>query len=421
MNTKNANFKKWFTFVILVLGAGTIYKIASLKSAFYVPMQEYMGLSHTQIGTATGVWSTVASFGFIFSVYIADKFSKKIMLPIALILTGILGIWLSTFPSYGEVLVIYALFGVTCDMLYWPILLKSIKSLGDDKEQGRLFGFFEGGRGVVDTVIAFIGLGVFAMLGSQAFALKGAIWFFSVTMIIIAIISYFCLEHDVKEEKVKKEKEKGDTFGVVKATLKMPEVWLVSFTIFFVYAMYCGLVSFLPFLQNIYLLPVALVGAYGVINQYGLKILSGPVGGVLADKKFKSPSKFLRVAFLTGVVALGIFTFLPHNAISNLNGGAFIGMMLTLVIGAIIFSMRAVFFAPMGEINIPNEMSGAAMSIGSFIGYAPGIFCYALYGSILDRFPGVTGYRILFLLMAAFGIAGFIVSNLLVKRIKKAK
>lgn len=413
MDTKSANFKKWFTFTILVLGAGTIYKVASLQSTFYVPMQQFMGLTHTQIGTAVGTWSTVASFGFIFSVYISDKFSKKIMLPLALVLTGLLSLWLATFPSYGVTLFIYGMFGITCDMLYWPILLKSIKSLGTDKEQGRLFGFLEGGRGVVDTVVAFISLGIFTWLGSNAVGLKASITFFATAMIVIGIISYFCLEHDVKVETVKTEKGKGDTFAIVKATLKMPEVWLVSMTIFCVYGMYCGLVYFLPFLEEVYALPIALVGVYGIINQYGLKILSGPVGGVLADKKFKSPTKFLRFSFVVGVIILAIFTFLPHESL-----GRYTGMALTLVIGAVVFAMRAVFFAPMGEIKIPNEMTGAAMSIGSFIGYAPGIFAYRLYGSILDHSPGIKGFQIVFLIMCGFGVAGFFISNILVKKIK---
>ena len=37
--TKNSNFKKWFTFVVLVISGGTIFKLSSLKDAFYVPMQ----------------------------------------------------------------------------------------------------------------------------------------------------------------------------------------------------------------------------------------------------------------------------------------------------------------------------------------------------------------------------------------------
>ena len=35
--------KKWISFGILMLGAGTIYKLGFLKDAFYVPMQEFMG------------------------------------------------------------------------------------------------------------------------------------------------------------------------------------------------------------------------------------------------------------------------------------------------------------------------------------------------------------------------------------------
>lgn len=50
---------RWFTFAILVLGAGTIFKLSSLKDAFYVPMQQYMGLNHTQIGMALSVYGMV--------------------------------------------------------------------------------------------------------------------------------------------------------------------------------------------------------------------------------------------------------------------------------------------------------------------------------------------------------------------------
>lgn len=42
----NRQSKKWISFGTLVLGAGTIYKLGCLKDAFYVPMQEFMGLTH---------------------------------------------------------------------------------------------------------------------------------------------------------------------------------------------------------------------------------------------------------------------------------------------------------------------------------------------------------------------------------------
>lgn len=34
-----------FTFIVLVIGGGTVFKLSSLKDAFYVPMQEFMNLT----------------------------------------------------------------------------------------------------------------------------------------------------------------------------------------------------------------------------------------------------------------------------------------------------------------------------------------------------------------------------------------
>lgn len=82
------------------------------------------------------------------------------------------------------------------------------------------------------------------------------------------------------------------------SVLRDKTIWLIAFNVFFVYAVYCGLTFFIPFLKNIYLLPVALVGAYGIINQYCLKMIGGPIGGMISDKILKSPSKYLCYTFI---------------------------------------------------------------------------------------------------------------------------
>ena len=38
--------KKWAIFSLLTLCGGTIYKLPSLKDAFYIPMQDYLGLGN---------------------------------------------------------------------------------------------------------------------------------------------------------------------------------------------------------------------------------------------------------------------------------------------------------------------------------------------------------------------------------------
>jgi DeoR family fructose operon transcriptional repressor len=45
MSNDKINYKKWITLIVLILGGGTIYKLASIKDAFYVPLQTELGLN----------------------------------------------------------------------------------------------------------------------------------------------------------------------------------------------------------------------------------------------------------------------------------------------------------------------------------------------------------------------------------------
>lgn len=415
--TKSANSKKWISFGTLVLGAGTIYKLGFLKDAFYVPMQEFMGLSHTQIGTAMSVAGLISTFGFLASIYLTDRLSKKIMIPMSLIGIGLLGLGLSTFPPYWLFLLIYCGLAICADMLYWPTMLKTVRLLGTKDEQGRMFGIMEAGRGLIDTVVAFGALGIFAAMGSGAAGLKAAILFYAAVPMVIGIISYFLLEPDeiktVTDAGEKLDKNKAALDGVIRA-LKNRNIWLVSFNVFAVYSVYCGLTYFIPFLKDVYALPAVLIGAYGIINQYGLKMLGGPVGGFLSDKVFHSATRYLKIVFAITGAALVAFSFLPHGSMN-----VYFGMLMTLSIGACVFSMRAIFFAPMDEVDVPREITGSAMSLGAFVGYLPGAFMYSVYGNILDRNPGMGGYRIVFLVMAVFAAAGFLLSSYIIGIINK--
>ncbi|WP_413508025.1 MFS transporter [Serratia proteamaculans] len=405
--------KRWALFSLLVLCGGTIYKLPSLKDAFYVPMQEYFHLSNGEIGNAMSVNSIVTTIGFFLSIYFSDRLPRRFTMSFSLIATGLLGIYLSSMPGYWGILFVWALFGVTCDMLNWPVLLKSVSMLGDNTQQGRLFGFFETGRGVVDTVVAFSALALFTAFGSGYLGFKVGILFYSAIAIIVGVIILLVMKESPEEKTTSQSEVAVDKKPGMSSVLKNKTVWLIAFSVFCVYAVYCGLTFFIPFLSHVYALPIALVGAYGIINQYCLKMVGGPIGGLIADKVLKSPSKYLFYTFIISAVALALLILLPHEQMP-----VYLGMACTLGFGAVVFTQRAVFFAPIGEAGIDEEHTGAAMALGSFIGYAPAMFCFSLYGHILDAFPGLTGYKIVFGLMGMFACAGIIVSGLLVRNIR---
>lgn len=400
MESEN-RLKKLILFFILTMSTGVIYKLPYIQDVFYVPTQQSLKLTHTQIGNLLSIAGLVSTFGFLGSIYFIDKISKKILIPLGLIGVGITGLCLYTFPSYKVLILIWISFAIFSDMLYWPVLVKTVKELGSEKSQGRIFGFFEAGRGLFDSIVVFIALTLFSITSS----LNNVILFYSITAILMGIIAFFVLENDKPKELNAKSKNQA-TFQVI----KLKEVWLVAGNIFCSYAIYCGLTYMMPFLQNTFSISVVLVGFYGMINQYGIKMLAGPLGGYLADKKFKSPSKYFRFSFILVIAIMILMIFVPHNKI-----GIEIGLILVILFSTLVSSMKAILFAPMQEIKIDESMSGAAISLASFIGYSPLIFCYSLYGNILDKYQGLYGYKILFSIIIAFGILGLLINNKLNK------
>lgn len=384
---------KWMKLCFLILGGGTIFKLSSMKDVFYVPMQADWGLTNTQIGFGFTVYAAVQTIGLFSSLYIADRFSKKILLPAGLIGVGLCGAYLTTLPPFSGYLIAFGAMAFFGEVVYWPVLLKAVRLLGNRDEQGRMFGFLEAGRGVVDVLIASGALFVFVQFGEGKAGMQAGLVYYTLITIIVGIITYFIVDADDRTIPQNDEDVNKQIFKGIKNVVKSPNLWLASFCIFFVYSAYCGLTYFIPFLKDIYALPVALVGAYGIINQYGLKMVGGPVGGYLADKISHSPAIYLKWTFLISAVAMLLFIQLPHDSMN-----VYLGMTATLGFGAIIFSQRAIFFAPMDEIGTPREFAGSAMAFGCIIGYMPSMFAYTLYGSLLDNFSGIQGYITMFFL-----------------------
>ncbi|EGH0490946.1 MFS transporter [Salmonella enterica] len=407
---------KWIKLCFLILGGGTIFKLSSMKDVFYVPMQADWGLTNTQIGFGFTVYAIVQTVGLFSSLYIADRFSKKILLPVGLIGVGLCGAYLTTLPCFSGYLIAFGAMAFFGEVVYWPVLLKAVRLLGTRDEQGRMFGFLEAGRGVVDVLIASGALFVFVHFGEGKTGMQAGLVYYTLVTILVGIITYFIVDSDDRSSSRDVEDVNKQVFTGIKNVIKSPNLWLASFCIFFVYSAYCGLTYFIPFLKDIYALPVALVGAYGIINQYGLKMVGGPVGGFLADKIAHSPVIYLKWTFLISAIAMLLFIQLPHDSMN-----VYLGMAATLGFGAIIFSQRAIFFAPMDEIGTPREFAGSAMAFGCIIGYMPSMFAYTLYGSLLDNFSGIQGYNYVFSVMVAFSLLGFVCATLLTRRMRIKK
>lgn len=404
-----------------MFSGGVAFKMSSIKDMFYVPMQEFMGLSNTQIGAGLSAYGIVQTIGLIVGLYVCDRFSKKYMISFSLFAISVSGLYLATFPGYYGFLATFAVLAFFSEVTYWPVLLKAVKLTGTEKDQGRMFGFLEMGRGIVDVIIASSAVALFGAMGETPAALRGGFIFLSGVIFLAGILCFIFIPNDVMDARDKDgneiSKNKAALYGMVEA-LKSIEIWAVALNGFMVYCVYCGLTYFIPFLNTIYGLPAVMLGFYGIVNQYGLKMVGGPLGGFLADKVHHSAAKHIRAGFVVAAAAMVVFMLIPHETLGT-GGHYMIGMACTLAFGAIIFTMRAVFFAPMEEVRVKPQITGAAMSLGCLVIYLPNTFAYVLYGSMLDKYPGMEGFRRIFILMIAFSVIGFFVSSWLVHIIRK--
>lgn len=319
------------------------------------------------MGFLTSMYGIVNFLLYIPGGIIADKFSYKILVPFSLIATGALGFWYAIIPSYTVCLIINGAWAITTVFTFWPTMVKAVRMLGDSSEQGKLFGFLEGGRGVASTVVSFITLGMLGKLGEGVFGIRSIIIFYSVTLIVIGIAAYFLLD-DSQEEQEQYKEARGAIMHGIKKVIKMPEVWLAAALVFTTYAAFSGLAFLTPFVTDVFKMSVAVEAFIGIIRSYVIMAFAPPIAGVIADK-MKSTIKFMIIEFVLSIIFTGIYVIIPGKP-------SFVVLVLInmLVLSIVLLGMKGVFFAPLDEVRVPREYTGIAAGIVSFIGYVPDMF-----------------------------------------------
>ena len=77
---------------------------------------------------------------------------------------------------------------------------------------------------------------------------------------------------------------------------------------------------------------------------------------------------------------------------------------------AVVFALRAIYFALLEEGGIPVIVTGTATGFISMLGFTPDIFMPLLGGILLDSMPTVEGYRAFFISVAVICGLGLVAS-----------
>lgn len=214
--SKSDTMSRYFQLGVVTFAAGAIYPLLYLRANFQAPLMETFGMTVTTLGDMYAILGVMFLVGYIASGWLADRFSPKPLIFISLIITGLTGIWFAQVPSINMVKIIFLIWGFSAVFTFWSAHMKVVKLLAKKDEQGRFFGILDGGRGLVEAVLATIVVSVFSFVlktskgDAPTFdAMVTVIYIYSVINIITAFLILIFLEDkkDSEDNSVKKIEE----------------------------------------------------------------------------------------------------------------------------------------------------------------------------------------------------------------------
>jgi MFS family permease len=420
--SKKAEGKKSVKGLILLILAGESAFLLPfvLQRVFRPTFLEVFGLNNYQLGICFSVYGLVALFSYFFGGTMADRFSPRILMSIALLLTAFGGIWMTYFPSYKAMQLLYGYWGFTTIFLFWGALIKQTKIWGGTDQQGIAFGFLDGGRGLVSAILSSLGAWIYAThllnqveinFEDRQYAFRQVILFTSAIVGMVGVLVFLFLEKSA----VSKTKLSLNTIfegGYFKQVLKMPSIWLLSIIVLSAYMGYKITDIFSLYAKEVMKYDEIQSAGIGAILMY-LRPIVGVVIGFLADKTRGTLMLFWGFILLL----VGSLFFATGVIDADFKVLFFLGVTLT-AIGT--FATRAVYFGILEEGKIPVLLTGTAVGVISFIGYTPDIFSGPLIGDLLDNSPGKQGQMKVFGMLACFSLVGMIATAVF-RKISKQK
>ncbi|MBS7253594.1 MFS transporter [Flavobacterium branchiicola] len=419
--------KRYIQFILIVLAAGAIYPLIYLRTNYQETILSVFNIGLDDLNIIYTVLGFVFILGYFPSGILSDKFSAKYLLVFSLFGTAIGGFWFAQIPSYTSVIGIFCLWGVFSVFTFWGAHMKLVKLLSTPAEEGRFFGFLDGGRGVVEAILASAALFMFShvlekgeTLADKTVALQNVIYMYASVLLVAGILIALFVENDTAKSKkdvvtmIKNEADnkKGFDFKDVSLVVKNKFVYLMGAIIFCSYAVTWVVYYYGGFMEkNLKINPVT-VSTIMVIVLW-MRPVGGILGGFLADKLGKSLT--LVFALSGAVITLFTVAFLPVTA--NFN----IYYILIILGGTFVYAIRGTYWSLLGDSRIDDKIMGTAVGFISLLGYLPDIFIPYFSTLIFNKFGPEGGYNAYFIISAILGIAAICFVTIFKQQTQKNK
>jgi MFS family permease len=408
---REINNKKFLILTLLILSGEFIYFLPYVLSRVFRPtFLDVFQLNNFQLGSLFSVYGVVALLSYIYGGVITDRYSPRKLMSSALFLTALGGLVLASYPSYQTLQILYGYWGFTSVFLFWGAMIKATRLWGGDNNQGKAFGFLDGGRGIVAASMGSIGVFVFTIVLTSDIksasvlerqeAFRYVILLSSFMVAFIGLLVLIFLRN--MEDKNTNCELPLNTLTNIKGVLKNESIWLLMLIIMCAYVGYKVTDIYSLYASEVMLYDQIEAAEVGALQLYLRPIVCIAIG-LLADRT--KNMFWIIFGFVTMLIGALIFSFGIIKPDMN-----FIFFLSLVILAVGTYSIRALYFAVLKEANVAFALTGTAVGIISVVGYSPDIFAGPIMGYLLDENPGIIGHQYVYFMLVIFSILGLIAS-----------
>jgi MFS family permease len=406
VETRAERLRRYGQFAVLVLAAGALYPLMYLRQNFEISILEAFRITPSDLGELYSLLGIVFSVTYLPSGRLADIFQPRLLMAFSLVAVGILGFWFSTYPSLLALRLIFLGWGIAGGLCFWASLIKAVKLLARSNEQGRFFGMLDGGRGLVEAVLASIAVLMFRGLSGPTDAatirLEPVIHMYSTVVVLFGVLVFFLVK-DGRAERESDEPagaQRGSLIADLRFLARIPELWLLAAIMVIGQQLFWVTYSMSAFLQVNFGLTALAAGTVTLT-----KLWMRPVGGISMGFLGDVLPKELLLAWLILLASLGLIaiSFLP------LAGQMAAIVAVVLLIGYLTYAIKGLYWALLDHCPVPPHLLGLAIGVVSFIGYMPDVLLPLYDGWLSRHFPRSEAFQIYFTTIAVCGFAGAVI------------
>ena len=418
--SRNARTQRYVQLMLLVIAAGAIYPMLYLRQVYQSTMLAFFHIDDVQLGYLYSSLGTIFLLSYLPSGWLADRLPPRWLICFSLLATGALGLLYATGPSFAVLVVIFGAWGLSTGLTFWAAVIKRVNMIAGPDEQGRFFGLLDGGRGLIEALLATIAIALFAYVtqtrgDSDIEGFKRVVHLYAFCCIALGALLALVKDGQPAAQRGAEvaRAKRGSVLADLKTLAAIPELWLVVAIVFCGYQVFWATYSFSAYLhEGGFGLSATAAGAIATLKLW-MRPIGGIGGGWLGDRTSKASVLFWALV-LAAVSLVGLIFAPTHSPAAML-------VVLVLFIGILTYAVRGLYWSLLDDCKVPPHCAGLAIGLISVLGYAPDVFLPLINGYITQTFAGARGYQLFFGYIAAVALLGAGAAAILKQRLNRKK